>query len=45
MTNLNLITKKIIRKELKASANDSSKLLADFLKGVVIQVDEEYIYE
>ena len=45
MTNLNLIKKKIAKKELKVSVSDPSELLAEFFNGLVIQIDEEYSYE
>ena len=45
MTNLNLIKKKLTKENRKASVQDSSKLLAEFFSGVVIKLDEEYIYD
>ena len=45
MTNLNPIKKKLSKKNRKVSAQDPSKLLADFFSGIVIRLDEEYIYE
>ena len=39
MTNLNLIKKKISKEDLKVSVSDRSKLLAEFLNFVVIQID------
>ena len=45
MTNLNLIKKKLSKGDSKISAQDPSKLLAEFFNGVVIQIDEEYSYE
>ena len=45
MKNLNSVKNKILKRHRKASINDSSKLLAEFFNGVVIQVDEEYIHE
>ena len=41
MTNLNLIKKKIAKKEYKISVIDPSELLAEFFNGVVIKIDEE----
>ena len=40
MTNLNLIKKKIAKKELKVSVIDPLDLLEEFFNGVVIKVDE-----
>ena len=45
MTNLNSIKKKVSKEDLKVSVSDPSKLLAEFFKGDVIQIDEEYSYE
>ena len=45
MTNLNPIKKKLSKVDRKMSIQDSSKLLADFFNGVVIELDEEYRYD
>ncbi len=45
MTNSNSIKEKISKEDLKVSNSDSSKLLAKFFNGVVIQTDEEYSNE
>ena len=45
MKNLNSIKKKISKEDRKVSVNNSSKLLAEFFKGVVIQINEECSYE
>ena len=45
MTNLNLIKKKIAKENRKISVQDPSKLLAEFFNGVVIKLDEEYVYD
>ena len=45
MTNLNPITKKLSKKDRKVFLQDSSKLLAEFFNGVVIELDEEYKYD
>ena len=45
MTNLNLIKKKISKKEVKVPVIDPSELLSEFFNGVVIKIDEEYSYE
>ena len=45
MTNLNLITKKLAKEDRKVSFQDPSKLLAEFFKGVVIEIDEEFEYD
>ena len=40
MTNFYSVKKKIAKEDLKVSVTDSSKFLAEFLNGVVIQIDE-----
>ena len=45
MKNLNLIKKKLPKEDRKISVKDSSKLLAEFFNGVVIELDEEYPYD
>ena len=45
MTNLNPIKKKLEKDSRKISVQDPSKLLAEFFNGVVIKLDEEYIYD
>ena len=45
MTKLNPIKKKLSKVDRKISFEDSSKLLAEFFNGVVIELDEEYEYD
>ena len=45
MTNLNQIKKKLSIVDRAVSVKDSSKLLAEFFNGVVIQLDEEHKYD
>ena len=45
MTNLNPIKKKLSKENRKVSFQDPSKLLAEFFNGVVIKLDEGYIYD
>jgi len=45
MTNLNAIKKKLSKENRKVSVEYPSKLLAEFFNGVVIKLEEEYIYE
>jgi len=45
MTNLNPIKKKLSKVDRKISIQDPSKFLADIFNGVVIELDEEYIYD
>ena len=45
MKNLNLIKKKLTKEDRKISAQDPSKLLAEFINGVVIKLDETYVYD
>ena len=39
MTKLNLIKKKIAKKDLKIPVSDPSKLLAEFFNGVIIHIE------
>ena len=45
MKNLNLIKKKLSKEDRKISVQDSSKLLAEIFNGVVIKLDEAYVYD
>ena len=45
MTNLNPIKKKLSKVDRKLSIQDSSKLLAEFFNGFVIELDYEYRYD
>ena len=45
MKNLNPIKKKLSEEGSKISAKDPSKLLAEFFKGVLIELDKEYAYD
>ena len=45
MTNLNPIKKKLSKFDRNVSVQESSKLLAKFFNGVVIELDEEYKYD
>ena len=45
MTNLDPIKKKLANENRKVSVQDPSKLLAEYFNGVVIKLDEEYIYD
>ena len=45
MTYLNPIKKTLSKEDRKVSIQDPSKLLAEFFNGVVIKLDEEYVYD
>ena len=45
MNNLNPIKKKLLKKENKVSVQDSLRILAEFFNGVVIELDDNYIYD
>ena len=45
MKNINPIEKKISKEKRIISLIEPTRLLADFFNGVVIEVEEEYIYE
>lgn len=41
MKNFKRIKKKLPKEDIKVSLQDSSKLLAEFFKGVIIELDQE----
>ena len=45
MTNLNPIKKKTSKENRKVAQQDPSKILAEFFNGVLIELDEGYIYD
>ena len=45
MKDINLIEKNFSKEKKIISLTEQSKLLADFFNGVVIEFEEEYIYE
>ena len=45
MTNFNPIKKKLSKSDRKVSVQDTSKLLAEFFNGVVIELDKEYKHD
>ena len=45
MKNLNLIKKKLSKKDRKISVLDPSKLSAEYFIGVAIKIDEAYSYD
>jgi len=45
MKNLNLIKKKLSKEDRKISVQDPSKLLEEFFNGIVIKLDEAYVYD
>ena len=45
MKNLNLIKKKLSNESRKISVQDPSTLLAEFFNGVVIELNEEYVFD
>ncbi len=45
MKNLKQIKKKLSKEYRKMSGQDPSKLLAEFFHGVVIKLDEAYVYD
>jgi len=42
MTNLNSIKKKLSKQDRKLSLKNSSRILAEFFNGLVIELDEKY---
>ena len=45
MKNLNIIKKKLSKEDRKISAQDPSKLLAEFFNADVIKINEAYAYD
>ena len=45
MQNINPIEKSFFKEKRGISLIKTSKLLADFFNGVVVEVEEEYVYE
>ena len=45
MKNINPIEKKISKEKRGISLIETSRLLADFFNGVVVEVEEEYVHE
>ena len=45
MKKVNLIKKKLSKEDRNISVQDPSKLLAEFFNGVVIKLDEVYVYD
>ena len=45
MKKVNLIKKKLSKEDRNISVQDPSKLLAEFINGVVIKNDEAYAYD
>ena len=45
MKNINPIEKSFLKEKRVISLIETSRLLADFFNGVVVEVEEEYIHE
>ena len=45
MKNINPIEKRTCKEKRIISLTNTTKLLADFFNGMVIEVDEEYVHE
>ena len=45
MENINIIEKTLFKEKRGISLIETSRLLADFFNGVVIEVGEEYVHE
>ena len=45
MIKLNKIKKKLSKEDRKISVQEPSKILAEYFNGVVIELDEEYLYD
>ena len=45
MQNINPIEKSFFKEKKEISLIETSRLLADFFNGVVVEVEEEYVHE
>jgi len=45
MRNINPIEKRFLKKKKGISLIETSRLLADFFNGVVVELEEEYVHE
>ena len=45
MQNIKLTENSFLKEERGTSLIETSRLLADFFNGVVVEVEEEYVYE
>ena len=45
MQNINPIEKSFFKENKRISLIETSRLLADFFNGVVVEVEEEYVHE
>ena len=45
MRKINLTEKNISKNKININSRETSRLLADFFNGIVIEFEEEYLYE
>ena len=45
MQNINHLEKRFFKEKIGISLLETSRLLADFFNGVVVEVEEEYVHE
>ena len=45
MQNINPIEKSFLKEKRSISLIETSRLLADFFNGVVVEIEEEYVHE
>jgi len=45
MQTINLIEKSCLKEKREISLIETSRLLADFFNGVIVEVEEEYVHE
>ena len=45
MKSIKQLEKKISKENRRISLNEPSRILADFFNGIVIEIEEEYVYE
>ena len=45
MKSIKQLEKKISKENRRISLNEPSRILADFFNGIIIEIEEEYVYE
>ena len=45
MKSIKQLKKKISKENRRISLNEPSRILADFFNGIIIEIEEEYVYE
>jgi len=45
MKSIKQLEKKISKENRRISLNEPSRILADFFNGIIIEIEEDYVYE